>query len=61
MPGSIPLSERVRRADAACEELYSELRGQDPAADPSFAEFCGGLAEQVGNCGTDQIPKAQAA
>ena len=57
VPGSIPLSERVRRADAACEELYSELRGQDPAADPSFAEFCGGLAEQVGNCGTDQIPK----
>ena len=57
VPGSIPLSERVLRADAACEELYSELRGQDPAADPSFAEFCGGLADQVCNCGTDQIPK----
>ena len=47
MPGSIPLSERVRRADAACEELYAELRNQDPAADASFAEFCGGLADQV--------------
>ena len=55
-PGAISLSERMRRADAASEELHTALLAQDASTDPAFAEFCLGLAEQVGNCGTDQVP-----
>ena len=55
-PGAIPLDERIRRADAACEELHAELLRQDAADDPSFAEFCDGLASQISNCDTGQIP-----
>ena len=55
--GPITLDERIRRADLASEELHAALLSQDAAADPAFAEFCNGLADQVRHCGTSQIPE----
>ena len=56
-PGAISLAERMRRSDVECEKLHKLLSSQDAAADPGFAAFCEGLAEQVSGCSAAQVPE----